>query len=128
MAFTYTWAVTSLKVKDEINAEGETLTNAVVQTYWKVKGTDENGNTGEFSGATPFSAKTVAAGSFVPFAELTEETVLGWIKAVVDNDQVYKKHIDEQMQKMIDQHTVVEKSGSDLPWGTPVPAPEETSE
>jgi hypothetical protein len=137
MAFTYKWSVTSLKVKDEVNSEGATLPNAVVQTYWKVEGTDANGNTGEFSGATPFTAANVPAGSFVAFAELTEETVLGWIKNVVNNDPSYKEHIDGQIQKRIDQELTVEKGGDDLPWATPAvedaeevadPAPEETPE
>ena len=125
MAFTYTWSVTSLKVKDEVNADEVTLPNAVVQTYWKVVGTDENGNTGEFSGATPFSAANVPAGSFVDFADLTEESVLGWIKNVVNGDASYKAHIDAQIQKMIDAEISVEKTGDALPWATPVtPEPE----
>lgn len=129
MALTYTWSVTSLKVRDEVNADGETLTNAVVQTYWKVVGTDEDGNAGEFSGATPFTAANVPAGSFVAFADLTEETVLGWIKGVVNGDTQYKEHIDGQIQSQIDANRTVEKSSTDLPWvtedslPTPDPAP-----
>lgn len=119
MAFTYNWSVTSLKVKDEVNADGETLQNAVVQTYWKVVGTDGNGNSGEFSGATPFSAANVPAGSFVAFADLTEETVLNWIKNVVNGDASYKAHIDGQIQKRIDAEVSVEKSGAALPWAVP---------
>lgn len=129
MTFTYTWSVTSLKVKDEVNADGVTLPNAVVQTYWKVVGTDENGNTGEFSGATPFSAANVPAGSFVDFTDLAEETVLGWIKNVVNGDASYKAHIDGQIQKNIDAEISVEKTGDALPWSTPVtPDPEAAPE
>lgn len=124
MAFTYNWSVTSLKVKDEVNADGDTLKNAVVQTYWKVTGTDDAGNTGEFSGATPFTAKDVPAGSFVDFAELTEETVIGWIKSVVNNDAAYKAHIDAQIQKRIDTEVAREVSSSELPWAAPTPEPE----
>ena len=51
MAVTYTWKVTSLKVKDV----SEDRTNAIVQTYWTKTGTDEDGNQGVFSGATPFT-------------------------------------------------------------------------
>jgi hypothetical protein len=40
MAFTYTYTVRNLKVKDEVNADGDTLSNAVVQTYWDITGTD----------------------------------------------------------------------------------------
>ena len=127
MAFTYKWSVTSLKVKDEVNADGETLPNAVVQTYWKVVGTDGNGNSGEFSGATPFTAASVPAGSFVAFADLTEDTVIGWIKNAVTGPNGYMDHIDSQIQKRIDADIVAEKTGADLPWSTettPTPEPE----
>lgn len=113
MAITYTWTVTSLKVKDEgLNK------NAVVQTYWKKVGTDENGNTGEFIGATPFTSSTMPAGdTFVPFEELTEEIVIGWIKDVVVGD--YEKHVNEKIANQIDQkvNLVQEKA---LPWASPV--------
>jgi hypothetical protein len=127
MAFTYTWSVTSLKVKDEVNSDGETLQNAVVQTYWKVVGTDENGNSGEFSGATPFTAKDVPAGSFVAFADLTEEAVLGWIKNAVTGPAGYMDHIDNQIQKRIDADIVAEKTGADLPWSVTPATPEPES-
>ena len=129
MAFTYEWKVTGLKVKDQVNNEGSSLTNAVVQTYWELKGTDENGNVGSFNGATPFTAEEVPADSFRPFEELTEEDVLGWIKAVVNGDAFYKQHIDEQIQKRIDETTVTEITGSSLPWGPAddLPTPEEST-
>ena len=56
---TYTWKVTGIKIKDEVNAEGVTLPKAICQTYWQKIGTDANGNEGTFSGATPFSAAEV---------------------------------------------------------------------
>tara|TARA_B110000503_G_scaffold128808_1_gene200342 strand:+ start:69 stop:464 length:396 start_codon:yes stop_codon:yes gene_type:complete len=120
MALTLEYKVTSLKVKDEVNSEGVTLSNAVCQTYWKVTGTDANGNTGEFSGATPFSAATVASANFKDFADLQEEDVLGWIQAVVDNDAAYKAHIEMQIQRMID--TEITKDAA-MPWATDVTPP-----
>tara|TARA_B110000503_G_C6991817_1_gene347672 strand:+ start:184 stop:558 length:375 start_codon:yes stop_codon:yes gene_type:complete len=124
MAFTYTYTVRNLKVKDEVNADGVTLTNAVVQTYWSVTGTDEEGNEGKFSGATPFSAANVPAGSFTAFADLEEATVIGWIEGVVNGDLDYKSHIDGQIQKDIDRNVATEVSGENLPWGEATPAPE----
>jgi hypothetical protein len=95
MAITYTWAVTSLKTRTEGSNE-----NAVVQTYWKKTGTDENGNTGEFSGATPFTTTTMPEGStFIPLAELTEAIVLGWIQAVVIGS--YEEHVNGMIAKQI---------------------------
>lgn len=113
MAFTYTYSVTSLKVKDEVNADGETLQNSVCQTYWKLVGVDENGNEGSFSGATPFTAASVSLANFVNFSDLTEAQVTGWIEDVVNGDAQYKLHIDGVIQAMIDANTVTE---SDLPW------------
>lgn len=107
----YTWKVTGIKVKDEINAEGVTLPSAVVQTYWEKRGTDANGNEGMFAGATPFSAADVSQGEFVSFESLDEATVLGWIQAVVVGD--YEKHVNAQIQKQIDDQAITEP---DLPW------------
>ena len=106
MAITYTWEVTSLKTKTEgSNAD------AVVQTYWKKTGTDDAGNVGSFTGATPFSS--VDTEDFVAFAELTEAKVLEWIKAVVVES--YEEHVNEKIQQQIDEQVtpVVEK---DMPW------------
>jgi len=123
MAFTYTYAVRNLKVKDEVNATGDTLPNAVVQTYWDITGTDEEGNTGQFTGATPFSAATVPTGSFTAFADLDEATVIGWITNVINSDAGYKAHIDMQIQTEIDRNVATEVAGENLPWGEPTPAP-----
>lgn len=120
MALTIGYKVTSLKVKDEVNSEGVTLSNAVCQTYWKAIGTDADGNVGEFSGATPFSAATVPADKFKDFASLVEEDVLGWIKAVVDNDVSYKAHIEAQIQRLIDIEVTKE---AEMPWATDVTPP-----
>ena len=123
--YTWTWSVTSLKKRDQVNTEGATLAGAVVQTYWKVVGVDGSGNEGEFSGATPFTAVNVPAGSFAPFEELTEATVLGWIQAVVNGDQGYADHISQRIEKQIDEENT---SDAAMPWGDgsdvtpPVPA------
>lgn len=120
MALTLAYSVTGMKVKDEVNAEGVTLSNAVCQTFWKVVGTDSNDNTGEFSGATPFTAAAVSADNFTDLAELTEDRVVGWITAVVEADAGYKSHIESQIQKLIDQDLVTEAA---LPWAPDVTPP-----
>ena len=115
MALTLEYSVTSLKVKDEVNADGDTLSNAVVQTYWKVIGTDNGGNQAEWQGATPFTAANVPTGEFTAFEDLTEETVVGWIQAIVDGDASYKEHIEEQLTKQIEEELTTEPA---LPWAT----------
>lgn len=117
MALTYTWEITSLKTK----TEGENV-NAVIQTYWKKIGTDEHGHTGEFEGATPFTAANVPPEEFIPFEQLTEEIVLNWVKAVVVGD--YEQHVNARIQAKIDEMHI---SQPGLPWNPdkgkePIPA------
>lgn len=109
MAITYTWKITALKTTDV----GDKA-NAVVQTYWKKIGTDENGNEGVFDGATPFTVDpTDESGPFIPFEQLTEEDVIAWIQTVVVGQ--YEEHVNGQIQKQIDEkiNPVIE---ADLPW------------
>tara|TARA_R110002050_G_scaffold236893_1_gene372745 strand:+ start:559 stop:921 length:363 start_codon:yes stop_codon:yes gene_type:complete len=118
MAVTYTWAVTSVKTKTEGDNE-----NAVVQTYWTKTGTDEDGNEGSFSGATPFTSENTE--DFVSFAELTEEVVLGWIQAIVIDS--YEDHVNGQIQKQIDEK-IAPVAETAMPWATEEETVEETSE
>ena len=123
MAITYTWEVTGIKTTSL-----GSISDVIVQTYWKKIGTDENGNEGTFSGATPFTADpTDNSGPFIPFADLTEENVLDWIKSVVIGH--YEQHVNEQIKKQIDDkiNPIVDAT---LPWApvvdsantTPTPA------
>lgn len=109
MAITYKWEVTGMKTTTVDNTP-----DVVVQTYWKKIGTDEKGNEGTFSGATPFSVNNMPAGtSFIPFEDLTEADVLSWIKAVVVGN--YAEHVDAQILKQINEMKapIIEPP---LPW------------
>ena len=141
MSLSLSYSIQSLKLKDETNSEGVVLPRAVYQTYWTITGTNADGQTGTWSGATPFTARNVPQGSFVPFEDLTEEKVTGWIQAVVDGDPSYKAHIIEQLEKSIDEQfgASEEIESAALPWAsgesvTPTPpaaeeeAPEEPAE
>lgn len=126
MAISYSWKITGIKKVDTPDLSG-----VIFQTYWKKIGTDEDGNTGEFSGATPFDPKTVDPENFTAFENLTEEQVLGWIKGVVVGD--YERHVDGQIARQIEEKkvTIEEVTDGALPWQpidttvgvTPTPAP-----
>lgn len=112
MPITYTWEITGLKTTTVAGTS-----DVVVQSYWKKTGTDEDGHTGSFSGATPFAADSIPAGSaFVPFAELTESVVLDWIKAVVVGD--YEAHVNGRIaDEIAKKHNPVMDAA--LPWAPP---------
>lgn len=106
----YTWKITGLKRKNSPE-----LQNIIVQTYWKKIGTDDDGNTGEFSGATPFELSTVDPDNFIAYEDLTEEMILGWIQSVVIND--YETHVNAQIAKQIENKVspLIEVT-SGFPW------------
>jgi hypothetical protein len=112
MTTTYTWAVTGMKATT-VGSES----NYVVQTYWTKTGTDANGNTGTFSGATPFTPDPQQS-DFTPFDQLTQEIVLGWIQPVVTGS--YEEHVNGVIAKQIADkvNPVVEPP---LPWAPPTP-------
>ncbi len=115
MAFTYQWGIKSLKKQDDPSAQ---LNDIIVQTYWDCTGFDEDGNSGTFHGATPFQPDQIDPENFTAYEDLTEAQVIGWIQDVVNNNEGYKIHIDEQIQKQIDAsiNPVVEVSGDSFPW------------
>lgn len=106
MSVTYTWKVKSVKT---CMVDGQE--DYVFQTYWIKTGTDEQGNEGTFSGATPFEPET--SGSFTPFDQLTEEQVIGWIQQVVVGD--YEQHVNDQIQRAIDAKKAAVANPA-LPW------------
>jgi hypothetical protein len=116
MGYTYEWKVTGVK---KVNSEN--IDEAIVGTRWRVICTNEDGDTGEFNGATPFDLNTINTGSFTAYQDLTELQVLGWIKNVVSGSNRatnYWDHIQGQMDKEIIRNKLAftEVSDVSLPW------------
>ena len=115
MGFTYEWKLTSLKKQNTAD-----LTDVIVGTQWKLTGTDEDGYSGVFNGATPFQVQDLNGDGFIDYRDLTEELVLGWIKNHVSGSTPanYMNHINQQIQRQID-HTkflTMDVPENDLPW------------
>lgn len=110
---TYEWKLTGLRKVDTGGLNG-----IVIGTNWKLTGTDVDGFKGEFTGATPFKVETLDTASFTPFAELTENTVLNWIKGEVAKHPSYWEHINTQILKFVrdNKSPVVTIMENDLPW------------
>lgn len=116
MAISYSWKLTSLKKRNVGNLNG-----VVFQTHWQKIGTDENGNTGIFQGATPFDPAKIDANSFISFEQLTEETVLNWIKSVVIGS--YEENVNNEIAKQIEdkKNAASEINAGAFPWDSPAP-------
>ena len=107
----YEWIITNLDTRDETNNEGSTLQNAVVRVTWKKIGTDDSGNSATYLGKTELSADDVSAESFVGFAYLTEEVVLGWVQNSITDSEMNK--IDGVIEKRISKNQTVKRNP---PW------------
>lgn len=81
MANTYTWVVNNMVSYPQ--AEG--LTDVVVTINWACNGTDGT-YTGALVGST--GVKLDPNAPYTPYADLTEDQVVGWVKAVLGPDQV----------------------------------------
>jgi len=131
MALTYTWKLTGLKKQDTAD-----LSDLVIGTRWELKGTNEAGVFGTFSGATPLDIPDADEEGYVPYSELTEEMVLGWVQNIVSGSGPgnYMDHIEEQINKQINEktYTLLEVQENDLPWseasGSSEVAPEAPAE
>jgi hypothetical protein len=133
MELTYEWKLTGLKKQDTAD-----ITDLVIGTQWKLIGTNANGTSGTFSGATPLDIPDADEVGFIPYEELTEELVLGWIQNIVagNTSTNYMDHINEQIIKQINQteYVIKDVGESDLPWSPtsgsvesePTPTVEET--
>tara|TARA_A200000159_G_scaffold154892_2_gene168166 strand:- start:96 stop:491 length:396 start_codon:yes stop_codon:yes gene_type:complete len=105
---TYTWAVTGLKT-----STSGVHNRAVTQVYWSKTGTDSEGRSGVFRGATPLTAEGVSEADFIDFASLPEATIIGWVKSEIAGDT----HPNERIQIQInDASNPV--TDEELPWST----------
>ena len=115
MALTYEWKLTGLKKRDTAD-----LNDLVIGTRWELKGTNEAGVFGTFSGATPLDIPDADEEGYIAYADLTETQVIGWIQNIVSGSSStnYMDHINEQIEKQIDEkeYTQLEVQSNDLPW------------
>ena len=118
MALTYEWKLTGLK-----KANSETTKDVIIGTRWELTGTDEDGVSGTFNGATPFKLENVELHNFVPYANLDQDTVIGWIQAEVVG--VYKDHVEDTIQRQIDaiKNEVKHVQVNEFPWAEAPVAP-----
>lgn len=109
MATVFTWRVIDLGVENRVIDGHDDLVSVV---YWECSGTQE---VNENTYAASLSRNTIipyVAATWVPYADLTESKVLGW---VFDKDTV-KADTETEIQSMIDAQAVPPIVTPALPW------------
>lgn len=106
MAIEYTWKVDRIKTTEV--AKGKV---AITQVYWSKTGVEDKLK-GVFNGATPFALSEITD-KFTPFKKVTEDQVLEWVKAKIDEN--YSTRIDHQIKMEIEKQKFKQED-NDLPW------------
>lgn len=105
MATQITWVIEAMDVKPQ---EGN-YQDVVVVAHWRCNGVD-----GEYTGRvySTCSFPVVQGPSFVPYASLTEQMVLGWCWANGVDQTATEAAVEQQIQDQINPPIVQPK----LPW------------
>jgi hypothetical protein len=101
MATTFTWAIANL--------ERETSDGFVFTGHYTVSAADEAYSAGAY-GSIGFERPD----SLIPFDDLTEDMVVGWVKEKLGDEKVTE--IEAALQSQIDEKRAPSKA-SGMPWG-----------
>ena len=104
---TYTWLVDSINCIPSL----ENKTNVVSVIHWRVNGTDGTHN------ATTYGTQSLTYttdNSFTEYAELTLETVIGWVQTALGANKVteIQTYLDKKIDNLVNPSIVSPK----LPW------------
>ena len=105
MATTFNWVITALDCIPQ-TAEGA---DYVVTAHWTCNGTDGTYNGSVYSTC---SFPVVQGEDFVPYADLTQDTVLNWCWASGVNKDATEEAVNKQIQNQIDPPIIQPP----LPW------------
>lgn len=94
MANTYNWKINALDAKVSVD-DNE---NVVYTVHWSLIATSEDKKHTVSSIGT--HSVEYDANNFVPYEDLTEEIVIGWLENALDKDSI-KASLDAQIEKLI---------------------------
>ena len=105
MANTYTWTVTAM---DCYPQEGGN-TDVVFTVHWTCSGTDGTYSSSVYSTC---SVPAPSGGAFTPYADLTQDQVLGWIWANGVDQEATEAAVAQQIANQVNPPVVTPA----LPW------------
>lgn len=98
----YTWQILKLDLQDELNHEGNLLSNSVVNIKWKRVATDTDGRVASYLGNTKLTAANVAAADFVPLNDVTNDMALQWVTDSISAKEL--ERINSQLENKIERN------------------------
>ena len=116
MSITYAWNIKELTTKTEINEDGDTFADSIIDVNWEKTGTDSDNNIGRASGHTTLSASKTPKSAFKLLSNVTKEDVLGWIK--FEGKGLNEDFLDTRIQEKINELKNPTKTLTTMPWET----------
>ena len=107
MATTFTWSVVQLDCYPEANGNQEVVFNV----HWTLTG-EEAGFTASAYGSQGLTLNP--AHPFTPFADLTHDQVVGWVKGSLGGDAVAA--IEDRVSQQINEQVAPSVVHPPLPW------------
>lgn len=113
MANTHTWDCKTVDVYPEYESNSDVVYNV----HWRLNAvSDQQDSEGNNYKATVYGTQSLSIddiGSFIPFADLTNDTVTGWVTTAMGDEEVanLKTGLDEQIALLITPTSVTKTIG-----------------
>jgi predicted metal-dependent TIM-barrel fold hydrolase len=104
---TYTWQINQL----DCYPTEESQTNVIFAVHWRINATDETHNVTSYG----VQSLTYMVGNpFTPFEQLTEETIIDWVKTAIGAEQVtsIQANLNTQIANLVNPPVISPR----LPW------------
>lgn len=98
----YSWRITKLGLRDELNGDSVLLENAIVRVQWKRIAKDTDGTTATYLGHTDLNASNVSAADFTSLNDVTKTQVIAWVEASLNAVQMQRIH--KQLEAKIERN------------------------
>jgi len=110
MSTTYAWTINRMYTLQQPDPD------YVVNVLWTLTGVDGT-TTASIDGSTMFDSNQ--SGTFIPYDQLTEATVIGWVQTSLGADGIanYEANVQGQINSIL--NPPVSPENTPLPWATP---------
>ena len=105
---THTFKILAVK-NDTVSSTSRVV---LIITYL-ILGADKDGNVAQHEGTLKFDRETAVKPGFIPFEQLTEDTLIGWVKSSLDTGDL--ERIDYLLRSQI-QNAKEAQLDSTVPW------------
>ena len=107
----YSWTIVSLDTVEQPNPGSDPLSDYVVKVEWIKTGTEGDKSASVVGFHTQSWSTPIDSSTYVQFADLTEDVVVGWLEAGIEGSLM-----DEYNDKIAKQIENQGRTSRNIPW------------